>query len=269
MNKNLENELKNFIENKIKTLKEVDWNTFKVVATTQDLDRDGEIIMIKGWNLDNYLKNPVVLANHNYTIQSIVWKMTKFTVEDNAIIVEGIFTEDTEAWRIAKSLYNSWFLKTVSVWFGNEKRNNENWKIIEEAELREISFVPVPANPNALAVDKMAKAVELWFIKSNDDEIPFSQKSDANESESDTEKKDDEILILDEIRAARAEISEIKELLIENQKFFDTLANWKAFLSETNKNEDDNSQKVEENYKQFLQNLNKNISNSLFELKNK
>ena len=202
--------------------------------------------------------------------------MTNFDIQNDKIIVEWIFTDATEAWQIVKKLYNDWFLKTVYVWFWNEVRNSENWKIIESAELREISFVPIPANPNALSVEKMAKAVELWIIKSDDDDIPFTAKDAENENQNEwetqtdweweKEQKDSDILIFEELRKIQNQINDLKILLTENQKFFDTLANWKAFLSDNN--EDDNSNtKVEENYKQFLQNLNKNISNSLFELK--
>lgn len=52
-------------------VEDVDY-TFDVIATTQDVDRDGEIILVDGWDTKNWLKNPVILANHNYTIESII-----------------------------------------------------------------------------------------------------------------------------------------------------------------------------------------------------
>jgi phage head maturation protease len=45
-------------------------------------------------------------------------------------------------------------LKTVSVGFIPLKRNDQDYKIIEKAELLEVSFVAVPANPNAISMDK-------------------------------------------------------------------------------------------------------------------
>jgi hypothetical protein len=47
---------------------------FDVVATTEDVDRDNEVIKVNGWDTKNWEKNPVVLANHHYTIENIVGK---------------------------------------------------------------------------------------------------------------------------------------------------------------------------------------------------
>ena len=35
-------------------------------GTDQSRDRDGDIIMLRGWNVENYLKNPVFLWAHDY-----------------------------------------------------------------------------------------------------------------------------------------------------------------------------------------------------------
>lgn len=48
-----------------------DWS-FDVVATTQDVDRDNEVIKVNGWDTKNWDANPVVLANHQYTIETII-----------------------------------------------------------------------------------------------------------------------------------------------------------------------------------------------------
>ena len=244
---NIEKELKSFISEKILNLKENKENTFKVIATTEDVDRDGETIKVNGWDLENFLKNPVILANHTYTIQNIVWKMTNIYNDGEKIVVEGIFTEDTEAGKIAKNLYNTGFLKTVSVGFKVLERNEYDYKIIERAELLEVSFVPVPANQNALSLDDKTKALSIWLIK---------------EENTDPENVDNK----NDIKEIKQELKEIKELLIQNQKFFDTIGDAKAFMSITN--EDDNSKDAtKENYKSFLQDLGKNISKSLCDLK--
>lgn len=56
--------------------------TFKVIASTEDMDRDGEIIKADGWDYTNFLKNPVIIANHTYNIENIVGKATKIEVAD-------------------------------------------------------------------------------------------------------------------------------------------------------------------------------------------
>ena len=36
---------------------------FKVVASTEDIDRSWEIIKVNGWKRGNFMKNPVIIAN--------------------------------------------------------------------------------------------------------------------------------------------------------------------------------------------------------------
>ena len=57
-------------------------------------------------------------------------------------------------------------LKSVSVGFIPLKRNDEDFKIIEKAELLEVSFVAVPCNANAVSLDQktFADAVDKGLI---------------------------------------------------------------------------------------------------------
>jgi len=56
---------------------------FKVVASTEDIDRSWEIIKVNGWKRENFMKNPVIIANHVYKIENIVGKATSIYVKDN------------------------------------------------------------------------------------------------------------------------------------------------------------------------------------------
>jgi hypothetical protein len=40
--------------------------TITLFASDESVDRDGDVISVKGWQLDNYLKNPALLWSHNY-----------------------------------------------------------------------------------------------------------------------------------------------------------------------------------------------------------
>ena len=133
---------------------------FKVIATTDDVDRDGESIAINGWDFTNYEKNPVILWAHDFTTMPI-GRSIKITKEGNGYVVEGEFAP-SERGQEARKNYDAGFLNTVSVGFIPKERKGN---IIIKAELLEISFVPVPANANAVAVraleelaTKMAKA---------------------------------------------------------------------------------------------------------------
>lgn len=145
---------------------------FRVVATDETKDRDGDIITLDWWEVENYLKNPVILANHYYSIENIIGKATKIYAKDNQIIVEGIFSKSNPLGVLAQRLYEEWMLKTVSVWFIGKERDGEK---ITKKELLELSFVAVPANPSAVSLDGKLyqEAVEKWMIKEVEKDIWF------------------------------------------------------------------------------------------------
>ena len=223
----------------IKDVKETEDNKFKVIASSEDIDRDWEIIQVDWWKSDNWFKNPVILSNHTYEVENIVWKWFKLYKEWKNLILEGVFTDITESWKICKELYKKWFLKSVSVWFRG-KRDEENKNIFKEAELLEVSFVAVPCNPNALSLDwkTYKKGLKMGLIK---------------EMEKETEEK---TVSFKEFIELKKEVSGIQETL-------KIIADGKA-LTKWNESEDSNSEKI---IKEFFQNLSKNVSNSLCQLK--
>ena len=161
------NELKSLISSF--DLKEVkQWRTFKVVASTEDSDRSWEIIKASGWDYTNFMKNPVIIANHVYKIENIVGKATSIYVKDNQLIIEWVFSESNPLWKLLADLYEEWMVKTVSVWFIPKSRDESNKRIITSAELLELSFVAVPCNPNALSLDQKQLLQSFWLIKNEE-----------------------------------------------------------------------------------------------------
>lgn len=135
---------------------------FEVIASTDDIDRHGEVIQQDGWKLDNYKKNPVILVDHWYSVDKIVGKATDIRIEGGKMIVRGEFA-DTPRGQEVRKLYESGFLKTVSVGFIPLARDEQNRDIITSAELLELSFVPVPANPEALDnLKKLGIDTDFW-----------------------------------------------------------------------------------------------------------
>jgi len=135
-------------------IKEIGENgTFKVVASDETVDRAGEVIKVSWRELNNFMKNPVIIANHTYKVENIIWKATDIYVENEKLVVEWVFAT-TELAQDVRKLYDGGFIKTVSVWFIPKERDQKNSNIITKAELLEVSFVPVPCNPNALSLWK-------------------------------------------------------------------------------------------------------------------
>jgi hypothetical protein len=128
--------------------------SFEVIATNANQDRDGEVITLEGRDYKNYMKNPVILANHDYTIESIIGKATKVLKKDGNLVIRWVFSKSNPLAELARQLYNEGMLKTVSVWFIPTQRSQSDRKIIEKAELLELSFVAVPCNPTALSLDE-------------------------------------------------------------------------------------------------------------------
>jgi len=123
------------------------------VASDETTDRQGDIILATAWQLDNFLKNPVLLWAHDYKSPP-VGKVLRIWVENGRLMFEVEFAP-TEFAQEVRQLYEQGFLNTFSVGFlpleydYNEKTGGYIYK---KVELLEISAVPVPANPNAVVL---------------------------------------------------------------------------------------------------------------------
>jgi len=130
---------------------------YEFTASTADMDRDGEVIDVEGWDLKNFKKNPVIMYAHDYRSLPI-GKATKIGVRDGKLINNVEFPPEGtyEFADIVERLVGTGYLKTESVGFiprkwedgdGGEKTPRRTYT---KQELLEISIVPVPSNPNAL-----------------------------------------------------------------------------------------------------------------------
>lgn len=135
------------------------------VASDETVDRSGESIPADTWDLSNYLKSPRLLVDHDYRVQSIVGVAANTRVEEKKLVFEPVFHELTEMAKTVKRMVEEGVLDTVSVGF--LRKQDEKGAV--KNELMEISFVAVPANPNArmLSADELAVAAKSieGFIK--------------------------------------------------------------------------------------------------------
>lgn len=158
---------KQLLHVKAETLKEVEEGTIQgVVGSTEVLDRMGESISQEGWELTNYKKNPVVLWGHNVREERPpIGKATKLWldgVRKKKLMFDIKFDmADQFAAEIYRKVKEG-FINTVSVGFlpiesePIDKKDSGIFgpqKYIKQ-ELLELSYVPVPANPEALSALK-------------------------------------------------------------------------------------------------------------------
>jgi phage head maturation protease len=131
--------------------------------TTDDLDRQGEILDPDGMDFTNFMANGVVLYGHQYSgIESIpVGKVHSLSlVHENTrkkMDMGWVFQGD-DVTPLITAVTKSWdrgFLNTVSVGFMAKEYDGN---IITKSELLEVSIVPVPANPQALRLNGFTDA---------------------------------------------------------------------------------------------------------------
>ena len=148
-------------------LKGVNPETREVIITASDetVDRYGDVIEAAGWDTGNFERNPVSLIDHDYSVASIVGKVSSTWVEGTRFMarVELDPPEDNPAAADVMRKIKNGSLRAVSVGF----RAGEREKIIDKdsgdwtggfrfksQELLELSWVAIPANPSAtLAVE--------------------------------------------------------------------------------------------------------------------
>lgn len=159
--------------------KEIKGNgTFEVIASTEGVDRDGEVIQIAGWDFVNYMKNPIILFGHEYSeMENIIGAATDVSIKDNQVIVKGIFASTT-AGQTARQLYDDGILRAVSVGFIVKDRNGPT---ITKAELLELSFVSVPSNPDALSLSKLLKLETMLKTKTASEDETEEEEEETTE----------------------------------------------------------------------------------------
>ena len=146
-------------------IKAVDANarTMRFVASDESVDRYGDIIRAAGWQLDNFRANPVLLFAHD-SRQPPVGRVTKIEVVGTELIADCLFRPegDSELSDDVWKAVEGHFLRATSVGFAPTGPVNQ---LVDDSgdfsgyeftsqELLELSVVPVPANPQALAVAK-------------------------------------------------------------------------------------------------------------------
>ena len=138
-----------------------DARTCDFVASTDAVDSFGEIVDQGSWDLERYKANPVVLFAHSSrdlpigqctrceVVSTIGGPQLECTIR---FLTEDKNPKAEQVWKMVRDSE----LRAVSVGFiprsmRYEKRNGKDVYVLSDNELAEISVVPIPANPEALA----------------------------------------------------------------------------------------------------------------------
>ena len=144
----------------------------RVVCSTAEVDRMGEVVVQEGLDLTCYLQNPVVLWQHDPE-QPIARAITVELVDGVVMALlqfppEGVSCKADEVYGLVKA----GILNTVSIAFDpitvepmDPAQSRGPLRYIA-AELLEISFVSIPANPGAAVISRQHRAAGKPQIKS-------------------------------------------------------------------------------------------------------
>lgn len=128
------------------------------IASDDTLDRYNEVINQDGWQLDNFLANPVVPDCHDYSsITRILGRdvLTKEQqVQGGKLRCRTLFAVDNPLGNLAYKMAKGGFIRSMSVgfipleWVSGDSKDKPD-RTYTECELLEKSLVVVPANPGA------------------------------------------------------------------------------------------------------------------------
>lgn len=134
------------------------------VASSATPDRYGDIIDQKGWILENYKKNPVVLLNHDSN-QLPIGRGNVYIRNDKLTIDVEFDSEDERAAEVERKAKKG-FMNAVSVGFRplesksrselptDNKYYGQRGMYYSKAELLEVSIVTIPANGEATMLEQ-------------------------------------------------------------------------------------------------------------------
>lgn len=177
-----------FYERKDQAQADPEGSPMRFTASTEGVARDGLVISAEGWKLENYRKNPVVLWAHDYLGRNLpIGKAVNVTVEGDRLMADVVFDPADEFARQVERKYRSGFLNAVSVGWETkliEPSKDGKSARVAEAELLDISGVPVPGDPDALMEREFRALSEVFEPQrhrdtENEDITPEDQDAES------------------------------------------------------------------------------------------
>ena len=160
------------------TVGDEETRTITASVTTTQVDHDGDIVNPMGMDLNVFMKNPVIMWSHNYSIPP-VGKAKEISVNKDGIEMKMEIAQTDmaeECWQLLKGgflracsvgfIARKWAIKGTKEFteFVKEKGlsvGDTCERIITEAVLLENSLCAIPCNPSALVTAVSTKAIHL------------------------------------------------------------------------------------------------------------
>jgi HK97 family phage prohead protease/HK97 family phage major capsid protein len=156
-------------------------------ASTNDVDRHGDIVPVSVWQkgIENYLKNPVILAYHDHSEPA--GRMIEHRIDDKGFWVKARISAAAED---VFNLVKDGVLTAFSIGFrivDAEYNSAAELFVVKELELHEISVVSVPANQNTLfslsksfETDEEFKSFKMQFAPKSESAKGLESSTEAS-----------------------------------------------------------------------------------------
>ena len=195
----------------VRSSKEAD-RTVEVVVSSGDVARDGAIIDQSGWNTRNYARNPVVLWGHDDHSLPIA-RASETRIEGDDMVQVHEFAKHARAEEVFQAVRGGFVNATSVRWIPGETevckvgtgKDARNVLVFTRGhELLEVSYVPIPADPNALVLRADGKPIDLSAYGTPEPEVVRCVARDCRNETDGSALCDECSELLDTARVARA-----------------------------------------------------------------
>lgn len=148
-------------------------------------DREGEVVDQASWDVKNYMNNPLILWGHNpEQPENVLGQGVSLDLNNGGKSYITAQFDDVVTNPRADMVFRQLVkrsLRCVSAGFINHTFEVDNdTPLLKDNELLEVSIVPIPANPRAIALAYKAREINTkdlnWMKKSMLDELEFIEK---------------------------------------------------------------------------------------------
>lgn len=159
--------LRAYLADQSRAAEEKNGSPIRFAAATAGVKRDGIDLAELPWSFDNYRRNPVFLWVHDYTGRTLPLGRAEIVEggERGAFAADVLFDQDDEFAMRVESKYRRGFLNTVSVGWDDVDGQGVPARVSRQKpmahDLLDISAVPVPGDPGALAERQMRALAAL------------------------------------------------------------------------------------------------------------
>lgn len=137
-----------------------------IISDESVLSRD-VIIDIHGINTEHFLKNPIMLYQHNRG--DVIGKWENLRVIGTQMLADAVFDTKSPLGAEIERKVNEGYLRSCSIGVSNMKiMDIGGVDHVLECDLMEVSIVDIPANKNALITENERKGITCFAFESKD-----------------------------------------------------------------------------------------------------